>query len=287
MQIIENFNEYEILAMADGKKIESWNGVVLNRPDPQIVWPAILETNYSVDAIYDRSKTGGGSWNIINKKIPSTWQIHYDDMTFNLKLMGFKHTGLFPEQAYNWKIIKDVIGKGNHPVKVLNLFAYTGAATVAAASVGAEVTHVDSSKGMVDWAKENAKSSNLEAAPIRYLVDDCKKFVKREIRRGNKYDIILMDPPSFGRGSNGEVWDIESDLYELVSDCTQLLTNKPLLFIINCYTTGLSMSVLNNILQLTINQKYPGTIFSDELGLPMKDSNLVLPCGITARWESK
>ena len=199
--------------------------------------------------------------------------------------MGFKHTGLFPEQAYNWNLIRRKIKEANRPVKVLNLFAYTGAASVAALSAGAEVVHVDSSRGMIDWAKENVKSSGLEDKPIRFLVDDVVKFVKREIRRGNKYDIILMDPPSFGRGSKNEVWSIEEDLFNLVDLCSELLSDDPLLFIINSYTTGLSMTVLENILRLTVNKKKEGTISSDELGLPMKDSNLILPCGIYARWE--
>jgi 23S rRNA (cytosine1962-C5)-methyltransferase len=201
--------------------------------------------------------------------------------------MGFKHTGLFPEQAYNWNMIMDKIKEANRPLKVLNLFAYTGAASVAALKAGAEVVHVDSSRGMVDWAKENVASSNLQDRPIRFLVDDCIKFVNREIRRGNKYDIILMDPPSFGRGSNGEVWDIEKDLYPLVEACMEILSDDPILFLINSYTTGLSKTVLENILELTINKKHKGYIVSDEIGLPMKDSNLILPCGIFARWEKE
>lgn len=199
--------------------------------------------------------------------------------------MGFKHTGLFPEQAYNWQLIAEKIKNAHRHVKVLNLFAYTGAASMAALKAGAEVVHVDSSRGMVDWAKENVNASHLQDKPIRFIVDDVVKFVKREIRRGNKYDIILMDPPSFGRGSNGEVWDIEKDLFNLVNLCTELLSDEPLLFLINSYTTGLSQTVLTNILSLTINQKYPGKISSDELGLPMKDSSLILPCGLYARWE--
>ena len=279
METIKDFNEYEILSMNDGYKIERWNNIILKRPDPEIIWPDNEIKN--IDAEYTRSNTGGGSWNII-ANIPSSWQIHYKDLIFNLKLMGFKHTGLFPEQAYNWDLIRDVIKKQNRKVKVLNLFAYTGAASIAALKEHAEVVHVDSSKGMIDWAKENVKSNNLENENIRFLVDDVKKFVKREIRRGSKYDIIIMDPPSFGRGAKNEVWSIEKDLYELVNDTASLLSNDPLLFIINTYTTGLSMTVLENILYKTI--KNSGNITSTELGIKAKNE-LILPCGITARWE--
>ena len=283
MQVIRDFNEYQILDMYDGKKIEKWNNIILSRPDPQIIWPKIDDKKYNIDATYNRSNKGGGSWTINNSKIPSTWQIHYHELVFNLKLMGFKHTGLFPEQAYNWNLIQEKIKDAKRNVKVLNLFAYTGAASVAALSAGASVCHVDSSRGMVEWAKENVKSSGLEDKPIRFIVDDCKKFVEREIRRGNKYDIILMDPPSFGRGANGQVWDIEKDLYELVNLCSKLLSDNPIIFLINSYTTGLSMNVLENILKICLPK---GNIVSDELGLPMVNSNLILPCGIYARWES-
>lgn len=289
MKIVNDFNEYQILDMSEGMKLESWNGKELLRPDPQIIWSNKEHPEYwnKVDAIYHRSNKGGGSWEVINKRLPESWQVHYQDLTFNIKLMGFKHTGLFPEQAYNWNLIREKIKKANRKVKVLNLFAYTGAASVAALSAGAEVVHVDSSRGMVDWAKENVKSSGLEDKPIRFLVDDCIKFVEREIRRGNKYDIILMDPPSFGRGSNGEVWDIEKDLFNLVSRCSEILSDNPILFLINSYTTGLSMTVLENVLSLTVNKKHQGIISSDEIGLPMKDSNMILPCGIYARWENE
>ena len=289
MKLVNDFTEYQILDMSEGMKLETWNGKELLRPDPQIIWQHKEHPEYwdKVDAFYHRSNKGGGSWEIKNKKLPESWQVSYKDLTFNIKLMGFKHTGLFPEQAYNWNLIRDKIKKANRKVKVLNLFAYTGAASVAAASAGAEVVHVDSSKGMVDWAKENLRSSHLENKPVRFLVDDCLKFVKREQRRGNKYDIILMDPPSFGRGSNGEVWDIEKDLFPLVQECMEILSDEPILFLINSYTTGLSKTVLENVLELTINKKYPGFISSDEIGLPMKDSNLVLPCGIYARWEKE
>ena len=289
MKIVKDFNEYQILDMSEGMKLESWNGHELLRPDPQIIWNHKEHEDYwsKVDAVYNRSNKGGGSWDIKNHKLPNVWQVHYRDLTFNIKLMGFKHTGLFPEQAYNWNMIRDKIKKANRPLKVLNLFAYTGAASVAALAAGAEVVHVDSSRGMIDWAKENVASSNLQDRPIRFLVDDCIKFVNREIRRGNKYDIILMDPPSFGRGSNGEVWDIEKDLYPLVEACMEILSDDPVLFLINSYTTGLSKTVLENILELTINKKHQGYIVSDEIGLPMKDSKLILPCGIFARWEKE
>lgn len=285
MKLVNDFFEYKILAMNDKNKIEDWNGIVLKRPDPQIIWND-EENIKNIDAIYTRSNKGGGSWNILNRKIPNAWQIHYHELTFNLKLMGFKHTGLFPEQAYNWNLIQNKIKNSNKEVKVLNLFAYTGAASMAAASAGASVVHVDSSRGMVDWAKENMHSSNLDDRKIRFLVDDVVKFVKREIRRNNKYDIILMDPPSFGRGANKEIWNIEEKLFELVNLCTQILSDDPILFLINSYTTGLSKTVLENVLLKTVEKKYQGYISSDELGLKAIN-NMILPCGIYARWEKE
>ena len=285
MKLVIDFFEYKILAMNDKNKIEDWNGIVLKRPDPQIIWND-EENIKNIDAIYTRSNKGGGSWNILNRKIPNAWQIHYHELTFNLKLMGFKHTGLFPEQAYNWNLIQNKIKNSNKEVKVLNLFAYTGAASMAAASAGASVVHVDSSRGMVDWAKENMHSSNLDDRNIRFLVDDVVKFVKREIRRNNKYDIILMDPPSFGRGANKEIWNIEEKLFELVNLCTQILSDDPILFLINSYTTGLSKTVLENVLLKTVEKKYKGYISSDELGLKAIN-NMILPCGIYARWEKE
>lgn len=284
MKVVKDFNDYQILDSNTGMKVEAWHNIILKRPDPQIIWRSLNPYNGPIDAVYNRSNKGGGSWDIKNSHLPSSWQVSYQDLTFNLKLMGFKHTGLFPEQAYNWQMIRTKIKEASREIKVLNLFAYTGAASIAALSAGASVVHVDSSRGMIDWAKENVRTNHLEDKPIRFLVDDCKKFVDREIRRGNKYDIILMDPPSFGRGSNGEVWDIERDLYPLVEACSKLLSDNPLLFLINSYTTGLSMSVLENILKLCLPKGY---ITSDELGLPIKDSNLVLPCGIFARWEKE
>ena len=282
-----NFDEYKILDTSNGMKLESWNGVKLLRPDPQIIWEDKDKTLWSnIDAKYTRSNKGGGEWQVFNKNMPDRFHIHFDDLTFNLKLMGFKHTGLFPEQAYNWTMLKNII-KDKKDVKVLNLFAYTGAASVACLKAGASVVHVDSSRGMVDWAKENVESSNLSDKPIRFIVDDVVKFVEREIRRGNKYDIILMDPPSFGRGANKEVWNIETDLFDLVKKCSELLSDDPILFLINSYTTGLSMTVLENILNLTVNKKYKGFVSSDELGIKEEYSDLILPCGIYARWEKE
>lgn len=286
MKTIE-LDEYKILDTKDGMKLESWNGIKLLRPDPQIIWTKEKNNYWSmIDAKYTRSNKGGGEWQIFNKNIPDRFQIHYDNLVFNLKLMGFKHTGLFPEQAYNWNMLKQkIIGKKN--IKVLNLFAYTGAASIVSLFSGASVVHVDSSRGMIDWAKENVISNNLSDKPIRFIVDDVVKFVEREIRRGNKYDIILMDPPSFGRGANKEVWDIEKDLYNLVEKCSELLSEEPILFLINSYTTGLSMTVLENILRLTVGKKYDGFISSDELGIKTMDKNIILPCGIYARWEKE
>ncbi len=286
MQVVKDFKEYKLIDTCFGEKLECWNGVTLCRPDPEIIWPCSDRASWKYDAIYHRSTKGGGSWET-KTKIPESWQIHYKDLVFNLKLMGFKHTGLFPEQAYNWEIIMDKIKQANRDVKVLNLFAYTGGASVAALKAGASVVHVDSSRGMVEWAKENVKSSNLEDKPIRYIIDDVKKFVKREIRRENKYDIIIMDPPSFGRGANGEVWNIEKDLFELVNDASNLLSDNPIMFLINSYTTGLSVSVLENILNLTVGQKFKGEVIKDEIGINVEKSNIVLPCGIFARFDIK
>ena len=288
MKVIKDFDEYKLLYMADGMKLELWNGFKLLRPDPQVLWPDKTNPELwnNIDAIYHRSSSGGGSWEVKNPKLNDKWDIHYKDLTFNLKLMGFKHTGLFPEQAYNWDLIINKIKESKRKdVKVLNLFAYTGGASIAALSAGASVVHVDSSRGMVEWAKTNAYSSNLADRPIRYIVDDVRKFVKREINRGNKYDIILMDPPSFGRGSKSEVWTIENDLYKLVKMCSEILTEDPIIFIINSYTTGLSKTILESVLKLTI--KKPGKISSDELCIPMQNSDLVLPCGSYTRWEKE
>ncbi len=288
MLMTEEWEDYEIIAASRGMKLEKWGNIYLLRPDPQIIWDTgdLKEKYYNlIDAIYYRSNKGGGHWENL-KNIPSSWCINYKNLKFNIKQMGFKHTGLFPEQAINWDFMIKKIKQAKRKLKVLNLFAYTGGATVACLSAGASVCHVDSSRGMVEWCKENVKSSGLEKAEVRYLVDDVVKFVKREIRRGNKYDAIIMDPPSYGRGSNGEVWDIEKNLFELVKLCLEILSDKPLFFIINSYTTGLSSSVLENLLTLTVDKKYSGKITCGEIGLPIKENKLVLPCGIYGRWES-
>ncbi|MFA5407510.1 MAG: class I SAM-dependent methyltransferase [Bacilli bacterium] len=285
MKIAETWQDYEIIDMGNGEKLERWGKYYLRRPDPQIIWDNDLSKTRS-DAIYHRSDKGGGAWEIINK-IPARWEIKYKDLTFNIKLMSFKHTGLFPEQAVNWDYMISKIQGAKRPIKVLNLFAYTGAATVACTYAGAVVTHVDSSKGMVDWAKENMVSSHLDDKPVRYIVDDVMKFIEREIRRGNKYDAIIMDPPAFGRGSSGEVWHLEDNLYDLVNLCKDVLSDNPLFFLINSYTAGLSPMVLENILHMTVNKKLPGIVSSGEIGLPMSDKTLILPCGIYGRWENE
>ena len=292
MKIANEWKDYKILDMAKGQKLERWGDIVLSRPDPQIIWK---DKSYpkkwnEINAVYNRSKQGGGAWKY-NKKLPDNWQIKYKNLTFNIKPMGFKHTGLFPEQAVNWdwmiEKIKKEKSKRKAEIKVLNLFAYTGGATVACLSAGATVCHVDSSKGMTQWAKENVKSSGLEKSQVRYIVDDVVKFVNREIRRGNKYDAIIMDPPSYGRGTKGEVWQFEENIYDLVELCTNVLTDNPLFFLINSYTTGISSKVLEDILELTVGKKYKGEIESGEIGLPMENSKLVLPCGIYGRWNEK
>ena len=287
MNIANNWNDYKILDMADGQKLERWGDVILARPDPQIIWKekTYPEKWKNINATYHRSKTGGGAWEY-KKKMPNQWQIKYKELTFNIKPMGFKHTGLFPEQAVNWDWMMEKITKSKREIKVLNLFAYTGGATVACLSMGASVCHVDSSKGMVSWAKENVVSSGLEDKKIRYIVDDVNKFVSREIRRNNKYDAIIMDPPSYGRGANGEVWQFENNIYDLVQLCTKVLSDNPLFFLINSYTTGISSTVLENILNLTVAKNHIGKITSGEIGLPMENSKLILPCGIYARWEN-
>ena len=284
MDVARDWKDYEILDMANGEKLEKWKDVILVRPDPQIIWKSksFPERWKNANARYIRSSTGGGNWDF-NKKVPANWQVKYKELIFNIKPMGFKHTGLFPEQAVNWDWMINKIQHANRDIKVLNLFAYTGGATVACSYAGASVCHVDSSKGMVTWAKENITSSGLQNNPVRYIIDDVVKFVSREIRRGNKYDAIIMDPPSYGRGTNGEVWKFEENISDLVELCTKVLSDRPLFFLINSYTTGISSTVLENILRLNITAK--GKLSSGELGLPMKDSNLVLPCGIFSRWE--
>ena len=282
MWVADEWKDYECIDTANGEKLERWGDVVRCRPDPQVIWDtkASPELWKTADAHYHRSSSGGGKWEY-RKQIPEQWVVRYKNLAFNIKPMGFKHTGLFPEQAVNWDYMMDKIStrKG---AKVLNLFAYTGGATVACAKAGAAVTHVDASKGMVQWAKENAKLSGLQDAPIRYLVDDCMKFVEREIRRGNKYDAILMDPPSYGRGPGGEVWKIEDSICQFVRRCTLLLSDDPLFFIINSYTTGLAPTVLINLMKMCLPE---GKTQSSEIGLKITSSDMVLPCGATCRWE--
>lgn len=286
MKLATMWKDYEIIDASCGEKLERWGNIILLRPDPQIIWDNgnLMEKYDNIHAHYIRSNKGGGYWENL-QKTSSRWIVSYKNLKFNIKQMGFKHTGLFPEQAINWDFMMEKITKSNRKIKVLNLFAYTGGATVACLAAGASVVHVDSSRGMVDWAKENVSLSGLEDQSVRYIVDDVVKFVKREIRRGNKYDAIVMDPPSYGRGANGEVWNIESDLFQLVELCIELLSDKPLFFIINSYTTGLSSEVFTNVLRLTIGKKFAGKIYSDEIGLPIKDNDLVLPCGICSRYE--
>ena len=286
MRISDEWIDYECLAAGNGEKLERWNNIILRRPEPQAMWPVLIDDNWDkVDAIYHRSKEGGGSWEYRNK-LPEYWTVRYKDLTFKVSPTNFKHTGLFPEQATNWDFVIDKIKNAKRKIKVLNLFAYTGAATVACSKAGAvEVVHVDASKGMVAWAKENAKLSGIENNYIRYIVDDCIKFVDREIRRGNKYDAIIMDPPSYGRGPSGEVWKFEQNIDFLISKCCELLSDKPLFFLINSYTTGISSTVLYNILQLQLVPKYKGVVDHGEVGLPVKNGNIILPCGIYGRWQ--
>ena len=286
MDVANNWKDYEILDMANGEKLERWENITLIRPDPQIIWKekSFPEKWKNANAKYNRSNTGGGNWNFI-KPLPKSWQIKYKDLTFNIKPMGFKHTGIFPEQAVNWDWMMNKIRNSNREIKVLNLFAYTGGASVACLKAGASVCHVDSSKGMCEWAKENVASSGLRERPIRFLIDDVVKFVNREIRRGNKYDAIIMDPPSYGRGANGEVWKFEENIADLVKLCMNVLSDKPLFFLINSYTTGISSQVLENLLRINIPKKVGGKFSHGELGLPMTNSKLILPCGIYGRWE--
>ena len=286
MDIANNWKDYEILDMANGEKLERWNDIILIRPDPQIIWKdkSFPKKWENANARYIRSNTGGGMWKN-NKKMPQNWQVKYKNLIFNIKPMGFKHTGLFPEQAVNWDWMIEKIKNSKRDIKVLNLFAYTGGATVACLYAGASVCHVYSSKGMVTWAKENVISSGLADKKVRYIIDDVVKFVNREIRRGNKYDAIIMDPPSYGRGANGEVWKFEDNIADLVELCANILTDNPLFFLINSYTTGISSRVLQNILNLKIQNKHKGQVSCGEIGLPMSKSSLVLPCGIYGRWE--
>lgn len=279
MRIADKWKDYSIIATGDGMKLERWNDVYLLRPDPQVIWPERIQMSAykSLNAIYNRSESGGGGWKIL-KKMPQEWTVSYGDLKFLVKPMGFKHTGLFPEQAVNWDRMRELISNAGRPVNVLNLFAYTGGATVACLAAGASVCHVDASKGMVERAGENVRLSGLKDKPVRFIIDDCKKFVQREIRRGRKYDAIIMDPPSYGRGPNGEMWKIESELYPLVELCMEVLSDNPLFFLINSYTTGLQPMVLKNILTLTVGSKFPGEVEAYEVGIKTEEG-IDLPCG--------
>ncbi len=286
MRISDKWKDYELIDCSDGDRLERWGDIILVRPDPQVIWKTPKENTlwHTPHALYTRSNTGGGSWKVYSK-MPDVWQINYGNLKFNIKTMGFKHTGIFPEQAANWDFTADLIRKAGREVKVLNLFAYTGGATIAALAAGASVTHVDASKGMVQWAKENAVASGVADRPVRWLVDDCIKFVQKEIRRGNTYDIIIMDPPSYGRGPGGEVWKLENEIYDFVSLCSQLLTDNSIAMLINSYTTGLSASVMEYILGAVVKTKFGGSVSSAELGLPVTQTGMGLPCGATAIWQ--
>ena len=292
MWIANEWKDYEVIDASKGEKLERWGNYILVRPDPQVIWDTEKKEHgwKKCNAHYHRSSKGGGEWEFFD--LPKQWQIQYKELTFNLQPFSFKHTGLFPEQAVNWdwfsnKIREAIKKEPNRQIKVLNLFAYTGGATIAAAKAGAAVTHVDASKGMVTWAKENAASSGLADAPIRYIVDDCVKFVEREIRRGNRYDAVIMDPPSYGRGPKGEIWKIEDNVHPFVKLCTEVLTEEPLFYLINSYTTGLQPAVLSYMLGIELKAKYGGMVTADEIGLPVTASGLALPCGASGRWESK
>lgn len=285
MWIADGWKDYEVIECSKGEKLERWGDYILIRPDPQVIWDTKKKAKgwKAPNGHYHRSSKGGGEWEFFD--LPKQWQIQYKDLKFNLQPFSFKHTGLFPEQAVNWDWFGEKIRAAGRPVKVLNLFAYTGGATAAAAKAGASVTHVDASKGMVTWAKENAASSGLSQAPVRWIVDDCVKFVEREIRRGSQYDGIIMDPPSYGRGPKGEIWKIEEKIHPFIQLCTRVLSDKPLFFLINSYTTGLQPAVLSYMLGTEIVPKFGGTVKSDEIGLPVSGNGLVLPCGASGRWS--
>lgn len=288
MRAADTWIDYELLDCSDGERLERWGEVILIRPDPQVIWKTQRKNSLWHDphARYKRSAQGGGAWDL-RKAIPSSWPVGYKELNFNLKTMGFKHTGIFPEQAVNWDLLASTIKSSPRQLKVLNLFAYTGAATVACLKAGAAVVHVDAAKGMVNWAKENAASSGLAEMPVRWIVDDCIKFVRREMRRGNVYDIILMDPPSYGRGPGGEVWNLEGEIYSLVELCTSLLNESSLMLMINSYTTGISSSSVQYILGSLVAKKLGGIVWGDEIGLPVTASGLVLPCGATSVWSKR
>ena len=285
MRYTKDWKDYELLDCSGGERLERWGNVVLIRPDPQVIWNTPKEHPlwHRADARYVRSKEGGGHWEC-RRQLPEAWNINYKDLQFKISPTGFKHTGLFPEQAVNWDMMREKITGAGRSIKVLNLFAYTGGATLAAASAGASVCHVDAAKGMVHWARENAELSSLAERPIRWIVDDCGKFVEREIRRGNTYDAIIMDPPSYGRGPGGEVWKLEDQIYDLVKRCTGVLSDEPLFFLLNSYTTGLSASAMAYVLGVNM-QKFGGGVSAEEIGLPVTASGMVLPCGSSAIWS--
>lgn len=287
MRLSCDWKDYECIDAGNGEKLERWGNVILRRPDPQAMWYTQIDKRWkNVDGFYHRSKNGGGKWEFLTK-LQDYWTISYKDLNFKVSPTGFKHTGLFPEQAINWDFMMNKIRNSNRKITVLNLFAYTGAATMACSKAGADVVQVDASKGMTEWAKENMKLSNLQNNSIRFIVDDCLKFVKREARRGHVYDAIVMDPPSYGRGPNKEVWKFEENIYKLIEACMEILSDNPLFFLINSYTTGVSSVVLENILKNTVFKKYPnGSVDSGDIGLPITTNNLVLPCGIYGRYQS-
>lgn len=289
MRYTSNWHDYELIDCSCGERLERWGKITLIRPDPQVIWntPKTDERWKNPDAVYHRSNTGGGRWEIKNKNIKDSWKISYENLKFGIKMMNFKHTGVFPEQAVNWDLFRNIISESKNSVNVLNLFAYTGGATLACAEAGAKVCHVDASKGMVSWARENAKISDMEDKPIRWIVDDCEKFVLREIKREKKYEGIIMDPPSYGRGPKGEIWKIEDNLFDFVKLCETLLSDEAEFFVINSYSTGLCGSVMGYMLSKIIKEKRGGFVSCDEIGLPVSSSNLVLPAGATAIWSKK
>ena len=286
MRVADEWKDYELIDCSGGEKLERWTREILIRPDPQVIWKSEKSNRLwaQPSAKYVRSRTGGGKWHAF-KRVPPAWQVRYKDLTFNIKTMGFKHTGLFPEQAVNWDFVRELIrSSGREEVKVLNLFAYTGAATVACLKEGASVVHVDASKGMTLWAKENAEASGVADGEVRWIVDDCMKFVQREIRRGNKYDIVILDPPSYGRGPKGEIWHLEDSLYDFMQTVEKVLSDEPMAVVLNSYTTGLSASVMKYILDAIVVKNRGGKTSADEIGLPVTESGGVLPCGATAIW---
>ncbi len=285
MFVTDSWQDYELLDTGNGMKLERWKDIVLLRPDPQVIWDYSRPLNKkNIHAVYTRSSSGGGAWDFY-KKVPDKWQISWKDLTFNVRPMGFKHTGLFPEQAVNWDWMRNLISLAKREINILNLFGYTGGATVACASAGAKVCHVDAAKNMVAIGKENLASSGLADRPVRWIVDDCLKFVQREIRRGNKYDGIILDPPSYGRGPGGELWHLEEMLYPFMQDLVKIMSDEPLFLLLNSYTTGLQPLVLRNVIEKTVAQKFGGKVYAEEVGLRQADSNVILPCGASGRWE--